>query len=209
MDNPQRFEDGGTAGPADNIPDCLAKIFNKNPLVGSCAGNGCHNPGGGPIGLGGGLDLTSPMVGSRLINVDATHAGVDMDGGVVMCPTAKLIDTANPTASWLLVKISGTVPGSCGSAMPQVGTLSSTQKACITSYVMGVAADAGASTGGTSGMGTGGSTAIAGTGGAPAGGGSGGAAAAGGGAGGAATAGSGGSGGASGGGSSSAGTGGT
>jgi hypothetical protein len=217
LDNPQRFE--GTGAPADNIPACLAQIFDKNPTVGKCAGNGCHSA-GGSLELGGDLDLTSPNVGSRLINANATHAGVDMNGGGVTCPPAKLIDTANPTASWLLVKINS-AQGSCGSPMPLTGNLSNTQKACITQYIMDVAADAGTAAGGTNSMamgGTGGSTAIAGTGGMPAAGGSGGAAAAGagaGGGGGAATAGSSGSGGtagsggASGGASGSAGTGGT
>jgi hypothetical protein len=209
LDNPERFADGGNAAPADNIPPCLAQIFNKSITIGKCAtGAGCHSP--NALGLGGDLDLTSPGVPSRLINVNATHAGIDMDGGGVTCPTAKLIDTANPMASWLLVKING-MQGSCGSSMPQVGTITSTQKACITQYVMDVAADAGAgmAMGGSGGMSSGGS---AGTGGTP-GGGSGGAATAGNG--GAATAGnggaagSGGSGGASGGASGSAGTGGT
>jgi hypothetical protein len=156
------------------------------------------------------LDLSSPGVGMRLVNVVAMHGGVDMEGGV-MCPAGvKLVDTANPSASWLLAKINGT-QGLCGSPMPQVGTLTSAQKACITSWVMSVSAavqgDAGTATGGTGGTGAGGSsgsTAIAGTGGTAPAGGSGGAAT--GGTGGAS--GSGGSGGASGGASGSAGTGG-
>jgi hypothetical protein len=205
LDNPQRFEDGGNAPPADNIPSCLVPIFSKSVPPGKCAGNGCHSA-GGTLELGGDLDLTSPGVTQRLVNANATHAGADMDGGG--CPPAKLIDTATPMNSWLLKKING-AQGSCGSTMPQVGSLTPAEKACITQYVM----DAASSAGGTGSMtmgGSGGSSAMAGTAATLPAGGNGGAAAAGGGAGGAGAGGrSGGSGGASGGASGSAGTGGT
>ena len=166
LENPERFSDGGTMMPADNIPACLASIFSAKQPPGKCAGNGCHSA-GGTLELGGDLDLTSPGVSTRLLNANATHAGVDLDGGAT-CPPAKLIDTANPAASWLLVKINGS-QGSCGSTMPQVGTLTSAEKKCISDYVMMVAAGGGGApsggSGGTSAAGTGGSTAIAGTGG--------------------------------------------
>jgi hypothetical protein len=210
LENPERFSDGGTMMPADNIPACLANIFSAKQPPGKCAGNGCHSA-GGTLALGGNLDLTSPGVGARLVNATATHAGVDLDGGAT-CPPAKLIDTANPAASWLLVKINGS-QGTCGSAMPQVGTLTSAEKKCISDYVMMAATGGGGApsggSGGASTGGTGGSTAIAGTGGAAAGGaaaGSGGAAA---GSGGAPAAGSGGVSGSSGSGGASSGTGGT
>lgn len=211
LENPERFSDGGTMMPADNIPACLANIFSAKQPPGKCAGNGCHSA-GGTLELGGDLDLTSPGVGARLLNASATHAGVDLDGGAT-CPPAKLIDAANPAASWLLVKING-AQGTCGSAMPQVGTLTSTEKKCISDYVMMAATGGGGApsggSGGASAAGTGGSTAIAGTGGAPAAGGtaagSGGAAAGGSGA---SSAGSGGVSGSSGSGGASSGTGGT
>jgi hypothetical protein len=143
LEDPQRFADGG-AVTTNSIPPCLQTLFSG---TGKCSGNVCHSAGAMPAG---GLDLTSPDVAARLINVPATHGDIDFDGGGVTCPTAKLIDTSNPSASWLLVKINGT-QGTCGSAMPQVGTLTSAEKTCIQSYVTMVSADAGTSMSGGSG----------------------------------------------------------
>jgi hypothetical protein len=188
LEDPQRFADGG-AVTANSIPPCLQTLFSG---TGKCSGNVCHSAGAMPAG---GLDLTSPDVAARLINVPATHGDIDFDGGGVTCPPAKLIDTSNPSASWLLIKIDGT-QGTCGSAMPQVGTLTSAEKSCIQNYITTVSADAGTSMSG----GSGGSATSGGSGGATASGGSSGAAT--GGSAGAST--SGGSGGASGSGASGA-----
>lgn len=145
LEDPQRFADGGaiTTGPGA-IPTCLQTLFSG---TGKCSGNVCHSAGAMPAG---GLDLTSPNVAARLINVPATHGDIDFDGGGVTCPMAKLIDTSNPSASWLLIKINGT-QGTCGSAMPQVGTLTSAEKTCIQNYVTTVSADAGTTMSGGSG----------------------------------------------------------
>ncbi len=213
LDNPERFDTAGGSSDPTAVPACMTTLFNGTS--GKCSGNLCHTAGPSP---GGDLDLSSAGVGKRLIDVPATHAGIDMDGGNVNCPSAKLVDTSNPAASWLLIKINGT-QGTCGSSMPQVGTLTTAEKACITTWVDGLQSDSGTSTGGAGSGGTGGtstggasgSTSIAGS--SSSSGGSGGAAATGG-SGGAAATGTGGaaagasSGGGSGGASSSAGTGG-
>jgi hypothetical protein len=182
-----------------------------NTNNGLCAGNVCHTAGAMP---GGDLDLTSPNLASRLVNVNAPHAGIDMEAGGVSCPQAKLIDTANPMASWILVKTND-MQGNCGENMPETGTFSATDKQCLDSYVQTLITNAnaggagnggsgGASTGGGSGGastagggGSGGASTAGGSGGASTAGGSGGAGMAGrGGSGGTGTAGRGGSGGA-------------
>jgi hypothetical protein len=163
LEDPQRFADGG-AVTTNSIPPCLQTLFSG---TGKCAGNVCHSAGAMPAG---GLDLTSPDVAARLINVPATHGDIDFDGGGVTCPTAKLIDTSNPSASWLLIKIDG-MQGTCGSAMPQIGTLTSAETSCIQNYVTSVASDAGATmSGGSGGAATTGGSGGATTGGAAAGG---------------------------------------
>jgi hypothetical protein len=173
LEDPQRFADGGAVmvGP-DAVPTCVTQLFSVASA--KCSTAVCHLAGS----TSNSLDLSSSNVAMRLINVNATHDGVDLDGGGVTCPTAKLIDTSTPAASWLLVKING-MQGSCGSQMPLIGSITSTDKACLTNWVDSLASDAGTS-GGSGGAattgGSGGATTIGGSGGASTSGGSGGAA---------------------------------
>jgi hypothetical protein len=154
LEDPQRFEGAATdTGPA--VPSCLTTIFN-----GRCGTSVCHS-GSAP---GGDLDLLSPGVASRLINVTADHAQVDMDGGTT-CVSDKYVDTQNPAASWLLLKLNGG-QGTCGLAMPETPpSLTTTQLQCVSDWINSVAADAGTTESGGSG-GTGGASSSAGTGGA-------------------------------------------
>jgi hypothetical protein len=200
LDDPQRFDDAGmVVTDPSAAPACVTAIFAR-----TCSGMVCHDHGSSTNDL----DLESPGVGMRLVDVPATFAGVMMEGGSV-CMPAKYIDTSNRPASWLLVKING-MQGDCGTPMPQIGTLTSTDKTCLNSYintVMGTSSGSGGATasGGSGGAaatagGAGGSTAMSG--------GTGGMAASSGGAGGTSSGGSGGSSTASGGASGTAGTGG-
>lgn len=136
LESPERFE---ITGSGQNT--CLTQVFTKK-----CSQTNLCHLAGTP---GGGLDLTSPNVAKRLIDVPASHA--DTDGGD--CPAAKLVDTANPAASWLLIKLSDGV--TCGTKMPQLGSITSTERQCIQDFVNAAAADAGTMAGGGS-AGTGG-----------------------------------------------------
>ncbi len=156
LEDPQRFEGAATdTGPA--VPSCLTAVFSAH-----CGTSVCHSPGNMP---GGDLDLLSPGVASRLINVNADHADVDMDGGTT-CVQDKYVDTQTPAASWLLLKLNGG-QGTCGLAMPETGSaLSTTELKCVSDWINSVAADAGTTESGGSGGG-GGASSSAGTGGAP------------------------------------------
>jgi hypothetical protein len=143
LEQPERFDvmvtaggstSGGGASTIVPAPPCVTAVF-----AASCV-NACHQPGGG---LEEGLDLQSPNVAARLVNVAATHPLSD----ATMCSPAKLIDPAMPAASWLLAKINGT-QGGCGMPMPfGLPAIADDQKACITAWVMsegsGTAAPAG------------------------------------------------------------------
>ena len=174
----------------------------------SCSGGSCHDKGT----FTNDLDLISPGVKARLLDVPAAHSGLG-DAGV-SCMPAKLVDTQDGLKSWLYIKLAGMQGDTttCGFSMPLASSVTDPEKACYTAYFQTLGGSAGgtggaAATGGTASTsgGTGGTGGAATTGG----GGSGGAATGGGGSGGATTAaGSGGSGGVSGGASGSAGTGG-
>lgn len=78
------------------------------------------------------MDLASPGVTERLVDVPATYAEVDSGD---TCPSnGRLIDSADPEQSWLLRKITGT-HGDCGSVMPAAGSLTSDERACLESWI--------------------------------------------------------------------------
>jgi hypothetical protein len=112
------------------------------------------------------LDLRDGYT-KRLRDVPAKHAGVDPPAAPGDCPTGdKLIDTANPNASWLLTKIHGTQK-TCGLQMPS-SPLPPADMKCIEDYVACVAGKpvtggGGAPSGGSGGSGTGGATGGGGT----------------------------------------------
>jgi hypothetical protein len=114
-----------TAGSGSSIDTtCLTAVFTK-----SCTTSAVCHLAGMPSAS---LDLSSPGVAARLIDVPATHG--DVADGTGCMQGQKLVDTANPAASWLLLKINGG-QGSCGSAMPIGPGLSTTDKACIQAFV--------------------------------------------------------------------------
>ena len=99
---------------------CVTAAFKR-----TCTQPGCHSA-SSPAAH---LDLATPGFAGRMVDVTATN---ELAGGA--CTPSKLIDSANPGMSWLLAKIMGT-QGTCGSLMPVIGTLSSDEKTCITTFV--------------------------------------------------------------------------
>ena len=129
---------GSGAGGANTDPKlavpttCLEQVF-----ADACASAPCHMA---PATIAG-LDLSSPGVNTRLIDVVAPHLNASPNTGCM--PNQKLIDSANPTASWLLLKLD-TDGKTCGSKMPIAAMdITAEQKKCIQDYVTAVAAAAG------------------------------------------------------------------
>jgi hypothetical protein len=80
----------------------------------------------------GGLDLQSPGFTARLKDQAAKHESV---ANPAQCPSGdKLIDSANPSASWLLKKVNGQ-QGACGTLMPPGVPISQAELACVSAYV--------------------------------------------------------------------------
>jgi hypothetical protein len=120
----------GTAQPGLGVATtCLTTIFAK-----SCGIPACHLA---PATLAAHLDLSSPNVNTRLIDVAATHEGAMPNTGCVA--SQKLIDSTSPDQSWLVQKLT-TDGTTCGYQMPIGTPLSATDIACFTKYAQDVAA---------------------------------------------------------------------
>jgi hypothetical protein len=110
--------DGGLSGCAAQVP---TSIFGA-----SCEGGVCHNSRAKEYLL----DLQSPGVASRLINVPSLEI-----------PCFKLIDPENPDESYILLKVQPNPPA--GAEMPSGGAmLSSAQIQCLREWVEAEAATA-------------------------------------------------------------------
>ncbi len=100
LSNPGDFDgDGGTG-----IKDA------ETILADSCGTTGCHDD---TSQAQAGLDLLSPGVENRVVDVNAIGLG---------CSDRILVVAGDPNSSYLLDKIYN-VPGICGLQMPVVGTL--------------------------------------------------------------------------------------
>lgn len=111
---------GGSGAMASCESACISALFTSTCLT-------CHNK-GAPLGQ---LDLESVGVSARLKDQPAKHAEISNPQG---CPAGdKLIDSANPSASWLLKKVSKQQAG-CGTPMPPQGA-SDADVTCVTEYV--------------------------------------------------------------------------
>jgi hypothetical protein len=112
LENPERFEDGGTAGfvcPSLGVPAKSEVILKK------CV-SGCHSA----SVVASGLDLESADTGTRLVDVSTTacpprHRVDSIDGGTLQ----ELITQASP---------------SCTSAMPPGGGLTNSEINCIVEW---------------------------------------------------------------------------
>jgi hypothetical protein len=127
----------------------------------------CHGP--TPLGA---LDLKSAGFTERLRDVPSKHVEISPPAAPGDCPTGdKLIDTTNPDASWLLIKVRG-MQKTCGGPMP-TAPLPAADLKCVEDYVacvakkpltggggggapMGGSGGGGAPTGGSGGSATGG-----------------------------------------------------
>jgi hypothetical protein len=106
---------GGSGGPCDAAP----------VLASACGMTICHEP---TVVSSGGLDLTSPGVAARLLDVAPTGDKASQ------CPNEGpyLVRGSVPAMGLLLSKITNSPP--CGSPMPTLGTLNPDQVACITEW---------------------------------------------------------------------------
>jgi hypothetical protein len=117
---------------------CVEEIFNGR--ASSC--KLCHTS--KPTAQGGlqsaGLDLESPNAMVRLKDVPAKHTDVPITRPTPTCPTGdKLIDSANPEESWLLLKLRGQ-QGTCGDPQPPPpNELPPAEMACMETYIYCVA----------------------------------------------------------------------
>lgn len=105
LEQPERFGPGGARdGGADPTGDGggTGEIDVRAMLVTSCGGSGCHGSASPALGL----DLESDGIEARLVGVSA-----------VGCPTRVLVDASDPSASFLLEKVTDATP-ECGGRMP-------------------------------------------------------------------------------------------
>jgi hypothetical protein len=131
--------DGGTAGAdaavacvvpddvivtdddADGGVDPSCQSVTRTIIAESCIGGICHHSGKFQAPAGG-LDLMSPCVADRLINVTSR------------CQGLLLIDPAQPAKSFLLNKLEAETP-LCGESMPWTGHLPPDQVRCMNAWV--------------------------------------------------------------------------
>lgn len=117
---------GGGASAGCNVP-CVDEIFKSATGCGPCHQSGANL---------GKFNLDPPYI-PKLKDVAATHDSANPTPAD--CPTGdKLIDSADPTKSWLLIKLKGQQKG-CGSVMPLSGMLNATQMTCMETFVNCVA----------------------------------------------------------------------
>jgi hypothetical protein len=118
-----------TANPENSLIDGLpCDLWRTFELA--CNSFGCHSANTPAANL----DLESPGVKARLVNVPATHLHI-LDGSQANCdPSELLVDVANPEQSLMLTKVLGTQ--SCGGLMPVLPRLfSSSDIACYTEWI--------------------------------------------------------------------------
>ena len=121
LSNPEDFMDGGTN------PKSAEMV-----LADSCGIVGCHDA---TSLAAAGLDLVSPNVESRVVDVNAIGIG---------CESDILVVAGDPDGSYLLDKVLST-PGICGLQMPITGTLSPSEIETLREWII----DLGGSGGGT------------------------------------------------------------
>jgi len=122
LSNPNDFIDGGTN------PKSAEMV-----LADSCGITGCHDA----TSLAAeGLDLVSPSVENRVVNVNAIGNG---------CESDILVVAGDPDGSYLFEKVLN-APGVCGLQMPITGTLTPSEIETLREWII----DLGGSGGGTS-----------------------------------------------------------
>ena len=122
LSNPEDFMDGGTN------PKSAEMV-----LADSCGITGCHDA---TSLAAAGLDLVSPNVDGRVVDVNAVGIG---------CESDILVVAGDPDESYLFDKILN-VPGVCGLQMPITGTLTPSEIQILREWII----ELGGSGGGTS-----------------------------------------------------------
>lgn len=105
--------DGGTLDDCQNVPRKL--------IANDCNGGICHDS-NGPAG---GLDLMAPCLAERLVDVKSR------------CDGSLLLDTADPTRSFLSDKLNNLKPR-CGYSMPDQGHLPPDKLRCMNAWIAAV-----------------------------------------------------------------------
>lgn len=100
-------------------------------LAVTCGTAGCHDA--SPQAQGG-LDLISPDVESRVVDVNAVGIG---------CESDVLVVPGDPDGSYLLDKVLD-VPGICGLPMPFVGVIADSDVQILRQWIIDLAGSAGA-----------------------------------------------------------------
>jgi hypothetical protein len=137
---------GGSAGTGATLTvDCGTDTY-QNVLTTNCATPGCHK--GSSLAPPASMLNLVPDSGlvSRIKDVKAVHGDIYMppDFSTVYVPAscdmnALLVNSANPSASWILAKINGT-QNDCGIQMPSAGGPPAAVTMCIQNLVAAVAA---------------------------------------------------------------------
>ena len=112
LSNPDDFIDGG-------VVEKDAEMI----LAESCGTSGCHDA---TPQAQAGLDLISPNVESRIVDVNAVGLG---------CENSILVVAGDPDASYLLDKVLD-LPSICGLEMPLVGTLTPNEIAVLREWII-------------------------------------------------------------------------
>jgi hypothetical protein len=131
----------GSSGPA-LVVDCGTDMY-ETILTGNCAEPGCHQPIAGMAASGLNLMPDSGLVG-RLKDVKAQHGDITCPPDFNACtpascdPNVLLVNSQNPSASWILTKINGG-QSDCGSRMPGPAGPPDNVTSCITNLVNAIA----------------------------------------------------------------------
>ena len=118
----------GGSGPPPNVCDAPNMVFAT-----TCTTVGCHPQGNTMFGAG--LDLSPSGVVGRLLNKGPstnTNAGASCTG----YGKAYLVPNTNPAQGLLLDKMDPSI--SCGTVMPQVGSVTSAQVTCLNAWATAV-----------------------------------------------------------------------
>jgi len=114
---------GSLSNPDDFIDGGLVEKDAEMILAESCGTTGCHDA--TPQATAG-LDLISPNVESRVVDVNAVGLG---------CENSILVVAGDPDASYLLDKVLD-LPSICDLKMPLVGTLSPNEIAVLREWII-------------------------------------------------------------------------
>ena len=116
LSNPEDFQDGGM-----EVRDA------ETILAQSCGTTGCHDD---TSQAQAGLDLVSPGVENRLVDVNAVGIG---------CTNRILVVAGDPDSSYLMDKVLN-IPGICGRQMPVVGSLAASDVEVLRQWIVDLGA---------------------------------------------------------------------